>query len=188
MRAVFEKQFKIGSVTVDRFASEKSLGSIQRSAEALGRMLEYFRKAFGPSAAGDAYRLVEVDDRLSVHPAPWGPSSSPAASWPWNARLSGSSRGGLRTSGGAIGRRAERRGPVAGRRAGLLLRCTIRGESRGAEGFRNEMEELAVLALRFESRARFVAGSTLGYQTEPYESVVCWKGRVGAQHAAQHAG
>jgi len=50
------------------------------------------------------------------------------------------------------------------------------GEIGGAEGFRNEMEELAVLALRFESRSPVRGGFTLGYQTEPYESVVSGKG------------
>ena len=173
----FEKQFKIGSVTVDCFASEKSLGSIQRSAEALGRMLEYFRKAFGPSAAGDAYRLVEVDDRLSVHSGTLGTifitRSELAMERPAVRQLA--RRAANQWWGDSVGvQNAEDLWLVGG--LDYFSAALYGGEIGGAEGFRNEMEELAVLALRFESRSPVRGGFTLGYQTEPYESVVSGKG------------
>ncbi len=173
----FEKQFKIGNITVDCFASEKSIGSMQRNAEALGRMLEYFRKAFGPSASGDAYRLVEVDDRLAVHSGALGTvfitRGELALERPAVRQLA--RRAANQWWGDTVGvQNAEDLWLVGG----LDYFCTALygGEIGGAEGFRSEMEELAVLALRFESRSPVRGGYSLGYQTEPYESVVSGKG------------
>ena len=173
----FEKQFKVGSVSIDCFASEKSLGSIQRSAEALGRMLEYFRKFFGPSASGDVYRLVEVDDRLSVHPGTLG-----------TIFITRSELAMERPAVRALARRAADQWwgeTVAVQNAedlwlvgGLdyFSAALYAGEVGGAEGFRSEMDDLAVLALRSENRSPVRGGYSLGYQTEPYESVVAGKG------------
>lgn len=173
----FEKQFKVGSVSIDCFASENSLGSLQRSAEALGRMLEYFRKAFGPSAAGDVYRLVEVDDRLSVHPGTLGTifitRSELAMERPAVRALA--RRAANQWWGETVGvQNAEDMWLVGG--LDYFSAALYAGEVGGAEGFRTEMDDLAVLALRFENRSPVRGGSSLGYQTEPYESVVAGKG------------
>jgi aminopeptidase N len=173
----FEKQFKVGTVSIDCFASEKSLGSMQRSAEALGRMLEYFTKSFGPSASGDTYRLVEVDDRLSVHPGTLGTifitRSELAAERPAVRTLA--RRAANQWWGETVGAlNAEDLWLVGG--LDYFSTALYAGEVGGAEGFRSEMEDLAVLALRFENRSPVRGGFSLGYQTEPYESVVAGKG------------
>jgi aminopeptidase N len=173
----FEKQFKVGTVSIDCFASEKLLGSMQRSAEALGQMLEYFKKSFGPSASGDEYRLVEVDDRLSVHPGTLGTifitRNELAMERPAVRALA--RRAANQWWGETVGvKNAEDLWLVGG--LDYYSSALYSGETGGVEGFRSEMEDLAVLALRFENRSPVRGGFSLGYQTEPYESVVAGKG------------
>ena len=116
----------------------RTLGSIQRSAEAVGRMLEYFRKLFGESASRTSIRLVEVDDRLSVPPRHcWAPSSLRTASWPSNGRPCARSRGARRTSGGvkpSASQSAEDLWLVGG--LDYFSAALYAGEVGGAEGFK----------------------------------------------------
>jgi aminopeptidase N len=173
----FEKQFKFDTVSIDCFASEKSLGAMQRNAETLGKMLEYYTKSFGPSASGSSYRLVEVDDRLTVHPGTLG-----------TIFITTSELTTERPAVRELARRAadqwwdETVGALNGEDMWLVSgldyysAALYGGEVGGAEGFKTEMDELAVLALRFENRSPVRGGFTLGYETEPYESVVAGKG------------
>jgi tetratricopeptide (TPR) repeat protein len=50
------------------------------------------------------------------------------------------------------------------------------GRSQGADAFKKEMDELAILALKFENVASVRSGFDLGYRTDRYESVVAGKG------------
>jgi len=68
----FEKKIRAGAISVDCFATEKNLASIQRNAEVVARIIEFYQKKFGELASGNDFRLVEVDDRLSGHPGMLG--------------------------------------------------------------------------------------------------------------------
>jgi hypothetical protein len=58
------KKVQAGDFNIECFFKSELPDDIQKSAEALGKILAYFRDAYGPLAANTVFRLVEVDDAL----------------------------------------------------------------------------------------------------------------------------
>jgi aminopeptidase N len=172
----FEKKVTSGEFTLDCFVREDNLNRIQKTAEAVGKILDYYHKSFGPSASARRYRLVEVDDRLALQPGTLGnifitrrelaqenPSLRDLArrvsyQW-WMDTVGLQSTDDLWLIDG-----------LAYYSAALYL-----GQS-GAPAFKEEINNLAVLALKFEKKSAVRNGLGLGYRSEPYESVVAGKG------------
>lgn len=173
----FDRKVKSGSFSVDCFAREGRLDAIQKHAEALIKILEYYQKTFGPSASGNHFRLVEVDDRLAMQPGMLGTifithrelaQSAPplrqlarraAYQW-WSDTVGVQSTDDLWLVDGAS----------------YLSAALYLGQSQGPAAFKEETDNLAVLGLKFENKSAVRVGLGLGYRTEQYESVVAGKG------------
>jgi len=153
------------------------MAAIQQSAEVLGKILEYYQRTFGASASGANFRLVEVDDRLVAQPGMLGTvfithrelaQGSPpmrqlarraAYQW-WMETVGVQSPQDLWLSDGLA----------------LYSAAMYLGESGGPSTFKEEVSNLAVQALTFESKSAVRVGIGLGYRSEAYESVVGGKG------------
>jgi aminopeptidase N len=173
----FEKKIQVGNLTLDCFVREDKLPAIKASAEAVARIIEFYQKSFGPSASGQRYRLVEVDDRLASQPGmlgtifithrELGQAQQPlrqlarrvAYQW-WMDTVGIQSTDDLWLVDG-----------LAYYSAALYL-----GQSSGVAAFKEEINNLAVLGLKFEGKSAIRNGLSLGYRSEPYESVVAGKG------------
>jgi aminopeptidase N len=173
----FEKTVQSEGQTIQCFAREDHLGSIQKSAEVLAKILHFYSTKFGPSASGTKFRLVEVDDRLAVQhgnlgtvfvthrelaggtPAVRQLARRAAQQW-WMETVGVQSRDDLWLSDGN-----------AYFSAALYL-----GQAGGPNAFQEEIQALGVLGLKFESKSAVRVGVGLGYRSEPYESVVAGKG------------
>ena len=173
----FEKTVQKGGLSVDCFAREDHLEAIQKSAGVLAEILDYYTKTFGPPSSGEKCSLVEVDDKLSGHHGTMGTvfvthrelsQEAPAtrqlarrAAYQWWMETVGlESTDDLWLADG-----------MAYYSAALYL-----GQSGGPSAFQEELNSLAVLALKFESKSAVRSGLGLGYRTEAYESVVAGKG------------
>ena len=171
----FEKNVRSGNITIDCFAREDHLAAIEKQAELVGKILEYYNQTFGPAFAGDKFRLVEVDDKLAIQHGTMGtvfitrreltaPSVRQLArriayQW-WMETVGVRSTQDLWLVDG-----------MAYLSAALYL-----GQSGGPTALSDELNNLAVLGLKFESKSAVRLGLGLGYRTEPYESVVAGKG------------
>ncbi len=173
----FEKTVPAGPVTIVCFAREDHLEAMGKIAETVGKILAYYRKQFGPSASGDRYRLVEVDDRVGAHPGSEGTifitnreltQGAPpvrqlarrvAYQW-WMDTVGTQSTDDLWLVDG-----------FAYYSAALYL-----GETGGPGAFKEEINNLAVLGLKAESKSAVRMGFGLGYRSPSYESVVAGKG------------
>jgi aminopeptidase N len=172
----YERSLQVGDLKLDCFAREDHLDAIQAKAEEIGEIILYYSEQFGPSAAGDTYRIVEVDDRLQVHHGTLGTifithselsrektdkrelARRVAYQW-WMETIGLEGREDLWLVDG-----------LSYYSAALYLGQTSR------EAFDDELQKLAVLGLKFESKSPVAEGIMLGYRTEPYESVVAGKG------------
>ncbi len=173
----FEKKVQAGAVTIVCFAREDHLEAIGKTAEAVGKILVYYQKQFGPPAAGSNFRLVEVDDRVGNHPGSEGtifvtnreltqaaPSVRQLArrvayQW-WMDSVGVQSTDDLWLVDG-----------LAYYSAALYL-----GESGGPAAFKEEINNLEVLGLKAEAKSAVRMGFGLGYRSDNYESVVAGKG------------
>jgi aminopeptidase N len=173
----FRKKMQLEGLTIDCFARESSLDSMKSSAEAVAKILNYYSKAYGSSASGKNYRLVEVDDQLEKQPGMLGtifitrselalPTPSVrdlarriAYQW-WQETVGVHSPSDLWLVDG-----------MAYYSAAQYL-----GKAEGPSAFKTEIDNLAVLALKFENKSAVRAGYELGYRTDKYESVVAGKG------------
>ncbi len=173
----FEKKVQVGDFTVTCFASQDRLDSAEKSAGELAKVLEYYQKMFGPSAAGRDVRLVEVDDKLSAQPGMLGTifitnrelsmakppvrelARRAAYQW-WSETVGSLSTDDLWLVDG-----------LAYYSAAMFM-----GQSGDPAAYKDEIDKLAVLGLKFEDRSAVRAGFGLGYRTEAYESVVAGKG------------
>jgi aminopeptidase N len=173
----FDRKVQSGSFTVDCFAREGRLDAIQRNAEALIKILEYYQRAFGPSASGNRFRLVEVDDRMTTQSGMLGTvfithrelaQSTPpirqlarrtAYQW-WMDTVGIQSTGDLWLVDGMS----------------YLSAALYLGQGQGPAAFKEEINNLAVLGLKFENKSAVRVGLSLGYRSEQYESVVAGKG------------
>jgi tetratricopeptide (TPR) repeat protein len=173
----FRKKMQIGNFTIDCFARESNLDSMQSSAEAAAKILEYYNKTYGPSASGKSYRLVEVDEQLAKQSGMLGTvfitrrelaQESPpirelarriAYQW-WQETIGVRNASDLWLVDG-----------MAYYSAAQFL-----GKADGPAAFKEEIQNLAVLALKFENKSSVRSGLELGYRTDQYESVVAGKG------------
>jgi tetratricopeptide (TPR) repeat protein len=150
---------------------------MEKSAEAAAKILDFYQKAYGPSASGNRYRLVEVDEPLGrqqgmlgtvfVTRRELGQASPPvrelarriAYQW-WHETAGVQSTEDLWLADGMA----------------YFSAAQYLGKAEGPAAFKEEVDNLAVLALKFESKSAVRAGVGLGYRTERYESVVAGKG------------
>jgi aminopeptidase N len=173
----FQKNVKIGDFSLDCYARENQMDSMQKTAEAAAKILEYYQQVYGPSASGSSYRLVEVDDQLTMQHGMLGTifvthrelarSTPPirelarkiAYQW-WQESVGVRQTGDLWLVDGMA----------------YMSAAQYIGKAEGATAFKDEIDNLAVLALKFESKSAVRAGLGLGYDSEKYESVVAGKG------------
>lgn len=173
----FERKAEFGGLTIDCFAREDHIEAIRKSAEALAKPLQYYQQLWGDPTPGKNFRLVEVDDRLALQPGTQG------TIFVTHKELS-ESMPPVR----ALARRAAHQwwmDTVGIRRPDDLWladgmsyysAALYLGQSSGPEALRDEIDNLAVLALKFESKSSIRDGIGLGYGTEYYQSVVGGKG------------
>jgi hypothetical protein len=172
-----QKKVQAGDITLQCFAKDSKFESMEKSAEAAGKILEYYKKLYGPSLSGNSFRLVEVDDQLGRQPGMLGTifitrselaQPSPplrelarriAYQW-WQGTVGIQSREDLWLEDG-----------MAYFSAALFM-----GDNGGATVYKEETQDLAVLGLKFENKSAVRTGFGLGYRTEKYESVVAGKG------------
>jgi aminopeptidase N len=173
----FEKSVKAGDLAIDCFAREDHLEAIGKSADALGKILQFYSQRFGPPASGRSFRLVEVDDRLAGQHGALGTifvthrelsQTMPAvrqlarrAAYQWWLETLG-----VQSS--------EDLWLVDG--TSYLSAALFLGSAGGANAMQDEINSLAVLGLKFENKSAVRVGLGLGYRSEAYESVVAGKG------------
>jgi aminopeptidase N len=173
----FQRELQVGDFNLDCFAKAENLESIQEAAKTVAGILDFYQKIYGPSASGNSYRLVEVDDRLKNRHGMLGtifitrrelaqPSGSirdlarrVAYQW-WEETVGVRSAADLWLEDG-----------MAYYSAAKYLQ-----NAEGPDAFNEEVEALAILALKFESTSPVRQGLDLGYRTDRYESVVAGKG------------
>jgi aminopeptidase N len=173
----FPKTVQVGDFSIDCFAQENKLDSIQKSAEAAGKILAYYQNKYGPSSSGNTFRLVEVEDSLAKQPGMAGTifvthhelalpnppmrelARRIAYQW-WQETVGVQS--------------AEDLWLVDG--MAYFSAAQYLADSGGASAFKEELDKLAVLALKFENKSAVRLGWELGFRSDAYESVVAGKG------------
>ena len=173
----FQRKVQAGNFTLECFARENQLDSIQKSAEAAAKILAYYGQIYGPSAAGSSFRLVEVDDLLARQYGMLGTifithrelaQASPpirelarriAFQW-WQETVGVVSADDLWLADGMA----------------YYSAAQYIGKEQGTAAYKEEMDNLAILALKFENKSAVRAGAGLGYRSDKYESVVAGKG------------
>ena len=173
----FQKTFDFGGISVDCFARQDNMDAVQSSAEAAAKILEFYGKTYGPSASGVRYRLVEVEDSLMRQHGMLGTifvtrrelaQPSPpirqlarriAYQW-WQETVGIRSASDLWLVDGMAFFSAAQYFRAMGDQA----------------SFQNEIDNLAVLALKFENKSPVRRGLELGFRSDRYESVVAGKG------------
>ena len=172
------RKTQAGDFSIDCYSLGNARESIQKSAEAAGKILAYYQDTFGaPPAAGSNFRLVEVNDALArqhgmagtifitrrelAQPEPPVRSLARRVAYQW-----------WRETVGALN--PEDMWLVDGL-AYFSAAMYMEHES-GKDAFRNEINNLSVLALKFENQSSVRDGLRLGYRSERYESVVAGKG------------
>lgn len=172
-----QKRLNIEDYRIDCYSSGQKLDSMQKAAETAVRILDFYHKAYGPPAAGRSFRLVEVDDRLSKQPGMMGTifvtrselarptppvrelARRIAYQW-WQETVGIRDTGDLWLVDGMA----------------YMSAAEYMGKVEGPEAYKEEIENLAVLALKFEKKSAVRVGLDLGYLTDEYESVVAGKG------------
>ena len=171
------KKVQVGDFTIECFFKGDTSDAIQKSAEAVGKILAYYRDAYGPLATDTFVRLVEVDDMLARQsgmagtifvtkrelalPEPPLPELArrTAAQW-WHETAGVSTTADLWLADGLS----------------YFSAAFYLGAEEGEEAFKKEKDSLAVLALKFEDKSSVREGISLGYRSDRYESVVAGKG------------
>ncbi|MBN2317446.1 MAG: tetratricopeptide repeat protein [Acidobacteria bacterium] len=173
----FQRELQVGDFTLECFAKAENLESIQQEAKTAAGILDFYRKTYGPSASGSRYRLVEVDDRLKNQHGMLGtifitrgeltqPSDSSrdlarriAYQW-WQETVGVRAATDLWLEDGMA----------------YYSAAKYRQKENGTDAYKEEIEDLAILALKFESASSVREGLDLGYRSDRYESVVAGKG------------
>ncbi len=173
----FHEEMQIGDYVIECFARQNNLDVMQSSAETAAKILKFYEDSYGPSASGNRYRLVEVDDQLVQQPGMLGTifitrqelaQPSPpvrqlarriAYQW-WQETIGVQASSDLWLVDGMSYFSAAR----------------YFAETEGPAAFKDEIDRLAVLALKFEKKSAVSRGLELGYRNDRYESVVAGKG------------
>jgi aminopeptidase N len=173
----FERKAQFDDLTIDCYAREDHIDAIRKSAEALVKPLAYYQQLWGASGSGKSYRLVEVDDRLALQAGTFGTifithkeltdptppvralARRAAYQW-WMDTVGIKSPGDLWLADG-----------MAYYSAALYL-----GDSGGPDALKEEIDNLAVLGLKFETKSPIRTALSLGYGNDTYESIVAGKG------------
>jgi hypothetical protein len=173
----YQKKVQSQGFTIQCFAKENKLDSIEKSAEAAAKILDYYKSIFGPPLSGANFRLVEVDDQLARQPGTFGTvfvtrkelaQTTPpirelarriAYQW-WQESVGIQNVRDLWLEDGMA----------------YYSAAQYMASQAGPAAYKEEMDNLAVLALKFEKRAAVREGLDLDYRSEPYESVVAGKG------------
>jgi tetratricopeptide (TPR) repeat protein len=172
-----QKKFQFGELSIECFSKENKPDGMQKSAEVASRILDYYQSTYGPSASGKNFRLVEVDEPLAKQHGMLGTifitrrelaQSAPpvrdlarriAYQW-WQETVGVQSTEDLWLVDGMA----------------YLSAAQYLGKAEGAAAYKEEIDNLAVLALKFESKSAVRGGLGLGYRSDGYESVVAGKG------------
>jgi aminopeptidase N len=173
----FQKRFQVGNFTLECFAKDNKLESMQKIAEVAAKILEYYQNTYGFSSSGASYRLVEVDEPLSRQHGMLGTifitrrelaQSAPpirelarriAYQW-WQETVGVQSAEDLWLEDGFAYYSAAR----------------YIGASEGPAAQKEEINNLAVLALKFESKGAVRSAFQVGYRSDAYESIAAGKG------------
>ncbi len=173
----FQKRIQSGRFRIECFAKEQAMEAMEKSAETVARILEYYTQAYGEASSGDTFRLVEVDDQLVRQHGMLGTifitrrelaQSIPpvrdlarriASQW-WQETVGVQKAEDLWLEDGMA----------------YYAAAQYLGNTGGAAALKEEIDNLAVLALKFESKSAVRAGWELGYRSDKYESVVAGKG------------
>jgi tetratricopeptide (TPR) repeat protein len=173
----FQKRVQVGDFTIECFTKATVQDSILKNAEAAAKILEYYQATYGLSASGNHFRLVEVDEPLARQPGMLGTifitrnelaQAKPpirvlarriAYQW-WQETV------GIHS--------VEDLWLVDGMAYFSAAQYLERAE--GAAAYKDEIDNLTVLALKFENKSSVRLGWELGYRTDRYESVVAAKG------------
>jgi aminopeptidase N len=172
-----QKKMKFGDLALECFTRDNKTEAVQKIAETVAKIVNFYQTSYGPSAASNAFRLVEVDDQLAKQPGMLGTifvtSTELAQSIPpvrelarriayqwWQETV------GIQTS--------DDLWLVDG--MAYFSAAQYLEKAEGPSAYKEEIDNLAVLALKFESRSAVRAGLDLGYRSDKYESVVAGKG------------
>jgi tetratricopeptide (TPR) repeat protein len=173
----YQKKFQLGSFTLECFGKENNPDSMQKSAEAVARILEYYQKTYGFSSSGVNFRLVEVDEPLAKQHGMLGTifitrrelaQSSPpvrdlarrvAYQW-WHETVGAQTAEDLWLEDGFA----------------YYSAAQYLGATEGVAALKEEINNLAVLGLKFESKGAVRSAFQLGYRSDQYESVAAGKG------------
>lgn len=173
----FLRTVPAGEFEIECFARENNLEAMERMAEEAGKILSWYAAAFGPAGAGRHLRLVEVDEAQGGQHGMYGTlfvtrrelSQSPPEPRELARRIAG------QWWQETVGVRGVEDLWLAD---GMAYYSAARylGSVGGDAVFKEEIDRLAVLALKFEKQAAVRSGFELGYRSDRYESVVAGKG------------
>jgi tetratricopeptide (TPR) repeat protein len=172
-----QKKAQFGTIAFNCFSREGHQDSIQKSAEAAAKIIEYYSTAYGPAAVGNNFRLVEVDEALARQSGMLGTifitHSELAQSKPPVRELARRIAYQWWQESAAI-RSVEDLWLVDG--MAYFSAAQYIGKAEGPAAYREEIDNLAVLALKFEKSSSVRDALRLGYRTDKYESVAAGKG------------
>jgi tetratricopeptide (TPR) repeat protein len=172
-----QKKLQFGDWNLECFTKENKPDASQLIAETAAKILDFYQSAYGPSASGNSFRLVEVDEPLAKQPGMLGTifvtrrelaqSAVPvrdlarriAYQW-WQETVGTQSSEDLWLVDGMA----------------YFSAAQYMGKAEGPSAYKDEINGLAVLALKFEGKSAVRVGLDLGYRTDKYESVVAGKG------------
>jgi aminopeptidase N len=173
----FERKTQFGDLLVDTFAREDHIEAMRRTAEALVKPLEYYQQLWGEPASGKSFRLVEVDDRLGLAPGTFGAIfiTHRELSEPVPPIRALARRAAYQWWLDTVGIQSPEDLWLADGMA-YYAAAHYLGHVNGPEALKDEMENLAVLGLKYENKSPVRNGISLGYGSDYYESVVAGKG------------
>jgi tetratricopeptide (TPR) repeat protein len=173
----FQKKVQVGDFTIECFSKEIKQDSMQKNAEAAAKILEYYQAMYGPSASGNNFRLVEVDQQLSRQHGMLGTIfiTRNELAQPKLPIRELARRIAYQWWQETVGIRSVEDLWLADGMA-YFSAAQYLAKAEGAAAYKEEIDNLAVLALKFESKSSVRLGWELGYRSDKYESVVAGKG------------
>jgi aminopeptidase N len=171
------RKVQSGDFTLECFIRGDNMDSMQKAAETAAKILDYYQKTFGPSASGKSFRLVEVDEQLARQHGMLGTifitRRELAQSMPPVRELA--RRIAYQWWQETVGVQGTEDLWLVDGMSYFSAAEYIR-KAEGPASFKEEIQNLAVLGLKFENKSAVRSGVDLGYGTDKYESVVAGKG------------